>query len=184
MSLFRKNKISKALLKEIGKYIDDNYTSADFTVGSAAPAFAKMAPPTRETSLMQEPLYESIDESISNIIDEVIDESFSQMLFRKLDEKGIKDSDCYKKANVDRRLFSKIRSNDLYRPSKQTAFSLAIGLELSLDETRELLMKAGYAISHSNKADIIIEYFIKNKRYDIFEINEALYAFDQPLLGS
>ncbi len=112
-----------------------------------------------------------------------LDESFSEMLLRKIDEKGIKDADCYKKALVDRKLFSKIRSDRLYRPSKPTVIAFAFALELPKAEAESLLRKAGFALSRSSKFDVIVECFLNDAHYSLDDLNEALYRYDQPLVG-
>ncbi|MBD8973405.1 MAG: hypothetical protein EGQ63_06150 [Clostridiales bacterium] len=110
-----------------------------------------------------------------------MEETFSQRLLRMIDERDLKDSEVYTKANVDRRHFSKIRKDVNYTPNKKTVLAFTIALELSLDEAKDLLASAGYALSRSSKMDIIVAYFLQNKIYDMFEINDVLYAYGQPI---
>ena len=112
------------------------------------------------------------------------DAGFTETLLKLIDKTGKKDSEIYKKANLSKQHFSKIRNNPDYRPTKQTALALAIALELDLEQTKDLIGRAGYALSNSSKFDLIIRYFIEQRRYNVMEINMALYEFDQSLLGA
>ena len=141
--------------------------------------YQKMAEALIQTDFVSDAAPASLADRIRNL-----DASFMDTILSLIDEKGMKDSEVYKKANIDRRLFSKMRSDRAYVPSFRTAIALAIALELDLDQTDSLLRKAGYSLSHSKTFDVIIEYFISNGKYNIFEINEVLYHYDQSLLGA
>ena len=172
--------IGNKLFADIAAYIDDHYVDAHTDSRRERMRRMGVVESRMLTACEDAPMAASgLDESLAHL-----DAGFSETLLKLIDRSGKKDAEVYKKANVDRKLFSKIRNNPDYKPSKPTAVAFAIALELSLPETRDLIARAGYALSASSKFDVIIEYFIMQRDYDIFKINEALFAFDQSLLGA
>ncbi len=188
--------LSEKLFKSVSSYIDENYIRSKTFDEYGMAEFNSQAQTRRAREAVC--LLQSV-EMCANIPDgmaesmgsndlgellESLDAGFSETLLQLIDRTGKKDSEIYKKANVDRKLFSKIRNNMNYKPSKTTALAFAFALELNIDEAKDFIGRAGFALSHSSKFDVIVEYFLVNRNYDIFELNEVLFAFDQPLIGA
>ncbi len=170
--------IGEKLFSDITSYIYDNYTE-ETTAYYATKSMC--APIDRENACERIPSMaaKSLDDMIR-----LMDKGFADTLFEYIDEKGITDVECYKRANVDKKTFSKIKCNKEYRPSKVTAVSFAIALRLNIDQTNRLLKTAGMSLSRSNLFDVIIEYFITTGNYKtIYDVNDTLYKFDQTTLG-
>lgn len=193
--------ISEELLHAVSQYIDENFIEFEEVEEFASFEESELGDivdylrPAKERSFEEKVVqggsqdgrmvgappkeFESIEQMLNNL-----DAGFSETLLRLIDRSGKKDSEIYKRAHVDRKLFSKIRNNAEYRPSKSTALAFAFALELSLEETEDFIGRAGFALSHCSKFDVIVEYFLLHEKYDMYELNEVLFAFDQPLIGA
>lgn len=182
--------LSEKLFKAVESYIDENYVEEVFQCEYANQRGRRrevqeilLAPMPVEASARKNVLGKAKSKrNLEDLIDEVED-TFSESLLRWIVKKDLANPDVYKKANMDRKLFSKILNNKDYKPSKINAIALAIALELNLDETKDFIGRAGYALTHSSRFDIIVEWFILQGKYDIFEINMTLFKFGQPCIG-
>ena len=185
-------KLSEKLFQSVASYIDEHYVMACETAAYAAyeDNRRRRFSNQREMELfkgsaampsapMATPKAISLEEMLGQA-----DAGFTETLLNMIDKTGKKDSEIYKKANISKQHFSKIRNNPNYKPTKPTALALALALELSLEDTKDLIGRAGYALTNSSKFDLIIRYFIEQGNYNVVEINIALYEFDQALLGS
>lgn len=181
--------LSEKLFKSVNSYIDENYIRSKKLDEYGTESMYGSRLETRRIR-EQECADMSVGAAIPMDSDDWgqlindLDAGFSETLLQLIDRTGKKDSEIYKKANVDRKLFSKIRNNMDYRPSKTTALAFVFALELDVDETKDFISRAGFALSHSSKFDVIVEYFLVNRNYNVFELNEVLFAFDQPLIGA
>ena len=187
-------RVSSDLFAGVEQFIDQHYVDAHYVARNTheelwaqskpAPAALRSLPRMDAASAPCEEDWEGgIPRSLERQLKQ-LDEGFAQMLLRLIDEKGMKDSACYRKANVDRKLFNKIKNTPGYTPKKPTVAAFCVALELDMRGSRELLSRAGYALSHANMFDVIVEYFIVKGVYDVDTINQVLFAYDQPLLGS
>lgn len=172
--------LSQKLFDSVSSFIDDKYVDERMNLAHLLPVMGMTAAAYMPKTAVFAGA--ALQRKLKDVLKE-LDETFSESLIRMIDDKGKTDVEVYKKANIDRKHFSKIKNNKEYKPKKETALALAIGLELSLDETKDLLSRAGFALSHASKQDLVVEYFIEIGNYDINQINEALFAFDQPQLG-
>ena len=188
-------KLSEKLFNRVASYIDENYVEAKETAEYGADFNRRHRLSNRrrrdmeymevcESAVLEEPLPCAPKAmSLEDMLKQA-DAGFTETLLKLIDKTGKKDSEIYKKANISKQHFSKIRNNSEYKPTKPTAIALALALELDLEATRDLIGRAGYALTNSSKFDLIVRYFIEQGNYNIIEINMALYEFDQPLLGS
>lgn len=171
--------MDQKLLAEISEYIEDHYLYSQKRMAQSSNLKLRVA---KKVACSDENTSQLIDEEIDPLLSQ-IDDSFAKCLWKHVQNKGLSDVEVYKRANLDRRLFSKIRNDKTYKPSKNTAMALVIGLELNMDEADDFLKQAGFALANCNKEDVVIKYFIEHQKYDIFLINEVLEHYYLPILG-
>ena len=193
-------KLSEQLFQSVASYIDQNYVDIceQAVYGAAEEIRYNRSRHRRDMEIYERaelrkslpcaPMVESKATpkvkavSLEDMLKQA-DAGFTETLLKLIDQSGKKDSEVYKKANLSKQHFSKIRNNPNYKPTKPTAIALALALELDLKQTKDLIGRAGYALTNSSKFDLIIRFFLEQGNYNVMEINIALYEFDQSLLG-
>ena len=188
--MFRKKtpeKLPETLRREIAAYIEKHLIVVCQAATFAMPSVNSSASHKR-TKSNQKHIFPASAQTTDGIsLEDMLrqaDAGFSETLLREIDKTGKKDSEIYKKANISKQHFSKIRNDPEYRPKKPTAVALAVALQLDMEQTKDLIGRAGYTLNNNSKFDLIVRYFIENHIYDIIQINIALHDFDQPLLGA
>ena len=191
----KSGKLSETLSQSIASYIDEHYVDqcevASYGISENVPSYRRRCQDIEvceSSAVLDElmpcaPMAASKSMSLEDMLKQA-DAGFTETLLKLIDKTGKKDAEIYKKANISKQHFSKIRNNPNYKPTKPTAIALALALELSLEDTKDLIGRAGYALTNSSKFDLIIRYFIEQGNYNVVEINIALYEFDQTLLGA
>lgn len=174
----------KKLLRDVKRYLQEHYAPTDsFAVPVAAiSSLACMVPPSALRGLQSDVPSEAVKSAVRQALKQMATTGFREQLLSLIQKKGLKNAELYRRADITKALFSKIKNSADYHPSKETVIALALGLKLTLDEAKRFLQSAGYALTDSSKTDVIVQLFLKRHIYDVNELNDILYEMNLPPL--